>query len=302
MKVRVPADVDMADRVLAGLTARQVAILGVHALALWGLWAAVGRFIPAYAFGVVAVPIATVGFVWATVKVEGTSLERLAAAALTHLRTPRRRVLAPEGITAAPSWAPGAPEPLSPLGLPMDAPDAMGLVSLGPDGHAVICRASSINFALRSEMEQRALVEAFGRLLNALDAPVQLLIRSDRANLDAVVRDMDDRAAELPHPALEEAAREHADFLRTLGARRDVLARQVLICFRDPSPGTPETAAARLGHRIEEAETLLRGLGIRLTRLEETEATYLLARASDPESPVRASADAAVSGVVEAAR
>lgn len=302
MKVRVPADVDMADRVLAGLTARQVAILGAHALALWGLWAVLGRFVPAFVFGVLAVPIATVGFVWATVKVEGTSLEKLAAAALTHLRTPRRRVLAPEGIPASPSWAPSPPGPPAPLELPMNAPDETGLVSLGPEGHAVICRASSINFALRSEMEQRALVDAFGRLLNALDAPLQLLIRSDRANLGVIVGDLDDRAAELPHPALEEAAREHADFLRLLGARRDVLARQVLICFRDPSLETPETATARLGHRIEEAETLLRGLGIRLTRLEETEATYLLARACDPESSVRASAAVPVSGVVEGTR
>ncbi|MEX2555560.1 MAG: PrgI family protein [Actinomycetota bacterium] len=302
MKVRVPADVDMADRVLAGLTARQVAILGAHALVLWGLWVVAGRFIPAFVFGVIAVPITTIGFVWATVKVEGTSLEGLAAAALKHLRTPRRRALAPEGIAGLPSWAPGVAVPLVPLELPMDCPDETGAIALGSEGHVVVCRASSINFALRSETEQRALVEAFGRLLNALDAPIQILIRSDRANLGAVVADIEDRAVGLPHAALEQAARAHVEFLRSLGARRDVLARQVLICFREPSPEAGATAAPRLEHRIEEAATLLRGFGIRLSRLEETEATYMLARACDPESPQGASAAARFSGVVEAAR
>jgi len=300
MKVRVPADVDMADRVLAGLTVRQVAILGAHALALWVLWSAVGRLMPAFVFGAVAVPIATVGFVWSTVKVEGTALERLAASALAHLRTPRRRVLAPEGISSVPSWT-AQPVSVAALDLPMEAVDEQGLVSLGTEGHVVICRASSINFALRSEEEQRALVEAFGRLLNSLDAPLQILIRSDRVNLDAVVRELNDRASELAHPALEEAAREHADFLRTLGARRDVLARQLLICFRDPSAAEPQTAATHLDYRIEEAATLLRGLGIRLVRLSGTEASRLLTRACDPESR-NGSSTACVTGVVEGER
>lgn len=299
MKVRVPADVDMADRVFAGLTARQIAILGADALLLWAAWATAGQFVPAFAFGALAMPLATLGFVWATVKVEGTTFERLAVAALQHLRVPRRRVLAPEGIVLAPAWAHGA-EPVAPLDLPMDAPDADGVVALGAEGHAVVCRASAINFALRSEVEQRALVDAFGRLLNALDAPVQFLIRSDRADLARLVTDIDERASDLPSPALERAAREHADYLRGLAARRDVLSRQTLVCFRDPSTGDSQAAAARLAHRVEEAETLLRGLGIRLRRLEETEAAHLLARTSDPEAP--ASESASPAGVVEAVR
>ena len=300
MKVRVPADVDMADRVLAGLTARQLAILGADALLLWALWASVGRLVPAVAFGIVAMPLATLGFVWATVKVEGTTLERLAAAALQHVRVPRRRVLAPEGLAATPAWAPAKAEEAAPLELPLSEPDADGVLALGEEGYAVVCRASSINFALRSELEQRALVEAFGRMLNALDAPVQFLVRSDRADLGAMVGDLKERADELPHPALSQAAREHAAFLQGLASRRDVLVRQALVCFRDPSTGNGDAAGARLSHRIEEAESLLRGLGIGLRRLDQSEAAHLLARTADPDAP---SLDAALAaGVVEGKR
>lgn len=294
MKVRIPADVDMADRIFAGLTARQLAIIGGHLLVLWALWAAVGGSVPPYAFGALAVPVAAVGFTWATAKVEGTTLERLVAAAVRFLRAPRKRVLAPEGVPEAPRWARASVSPVAPLELPVSGAGSDGAIDLADDGTAAICRASSINFALRSEAEQRALVEAFGRLLNALDAPIQFVVRSDRADLRTVVDDLERSAGALPHPALERAALEHAGFLRALSARRDVLARQVVVCFRDPRP--PEEATPHLTRRVEEAGGLLRGMGIRLARLEE-DAERLIASACDPEAPARPPTTAA-NGIV----
>jgi hypothetical protein len=286
MRTRIPADVDMADRIFAGLTARQLAILGGHALALWALWAATGERLDPFAFGAVTVPIAALAFVWATVKVEGTTLERLAVAGVGFLRTPRRRVFAPEVVPALPRWMRRRAFPVAPLDLPVAGAATDGCIDLSPEGSMVACRASSLNFALRSEAEQRALVEGFGRLLNALDEGVQFLVRSDRVELEGVVAEMERRAGALPHPALEQAALEHAGFLRGLAGRRDVLARQVFVCFRDRRP--PSEAASRLAHRVEEAATFLRGMGVRLARLDAEDASRLIARACDPEcTPAR---------------
>jgi hypothetical protein len=283
MRARVPADVDMADRIFAGLTARQLLILGGHGAFLLLLYVGIGERVPLPVFAAVAVPVALLGLVWATTSPEGTTWERIGIAALRHFRRPRRRVLAPEGVEPAPDWLFGAEEAVAPLDLPVEGvPD--GHVDLGAQGAATVSRATSLNFALRSEAEQRALVEGFARLLNALDAPVQFLVRSGRADLRAVVEALEERAGGLPHPALEEAAREHAAFLRSLGSRRDVLERQVLVCFREPQGGSREEAAARLDHRVEESAALLRGMGVRLSRLEAEEATELLVRASDPEA------------------
>lgn len=280
MKVRVPADVDMADRIFAGLTARQLAILGAHALLLWAAWSAVGRRVPAFVFGALAVPVATVGILWATAAPEGTTVERLVASAVRHFRRPRRLVQAPEGIPDAPAWA-GSTSGLAPLDLPAGEPSLDGHIDLGSDGAVAVCRASAVNFALRSDAEQRGLVEGFGRFLNSLDAPVEFLVRSGRADLRALVERLEEQAGGLPHPALERAAKEHAAFLLALATRRDVLTREVLVCFREPGPS--DEAAAHLDHRVEEASALLRGMGIRLARLSGAEATSLLARATDPE-------------------
>lgn len=283
MRVRVPADVDMADRIFAGLTARQLAILGGHALLLVLLYVTLGARIPVALFGVMAAPITVLGLLWATTSLDGTTWERIAVAALRHFRSPRRRVMAPEGIASLPAWAPASAASLAPLELPFEGASRDGHLDLGAEGIAVICRATSINFALRSEAEQRALVEGFAKLLNALDAPVQFLVRSNRADLRSFVDGIEERARGLPHPALEAAAREHAAFLRSLASRGDILSRQVLVCFREAA-GAGDERLTKLEHRTEEAAALLRGLGVRLARLDGEQAAELLAAASDAES------------------
>jgi hypothetical protein len=298
VRVRIPADVDMADRIFAGLTARQLVILGGHALLLALLYGVLGERLPLPLLGAIAIPIACLGLLWATTSAEGTTWERMALSAFRHFRRPRRHVLAPEGIPDAPSWAGDVPS-LAALEFPASGVSRDGHVDLGADGAAAICRASSVNFALRSETEQRALVEGFARVLNALDAPVQFLVRSNRVDLRDLVGAIDEIAPGLPHPALEAAAREHATFLRSLGTRRDALSRQVVICFRDP--GRADESASGLGHRVEEAGALLRGIGVRLVRHEGPEIAQLLARTTDPAVELPQSSGSS-SGVVEGTR
>jgi hypothetical protein len=179
--------------------------------------------LPLAVLGVVGVPVVLVGLAWATTSPQGTTWERVGLAAIRHLTKPRRRVFAPETIPESPVWLPKGAA-LAPLEFPVSAATD-GHVDLGAEGAVAICRASSVNFALRSETEQEALIDGFGRLLNALDAPTSFLLRSNRADLRETVEAIEERSISLPHPHLEAAAREHASFLRSIAARRDVLSR-----------------------------------------------------------------------------
>ena len=49
-RVRVPADVERPDRILAGLTARQLAILATSGVALWAAYLATRHVVPVAAF------------------------------------------------------------------------------------------------------------------------------------------------------------------------------------------------------------------------------------------------------------
>jgi hypothetical protein len=290
----------MPDRIFAGLTARQIAILGGHALVIWSLYGALAGRVPIAFLGAIGMPVALLGAAWAWGKPEGTTFERLAVSAARHLLSPRRKVLAPEGVPQLPAWT-GPTAGLAPIDAPVAEPVEDGLLDLAGAGATVACRASSLNFSLRSEQERRALVDGFGRMLNSLDAPVQFVVRSERADLHETVGSLEELAPALPHRALEAAAREHAEFLRSLAARRDVLRRQMNVCFRDPGHTTESDSASHLAHRVEEATTLLRGIGIKLVRLDRSELAGMLACATDPEAAPIARSDRELSDVVEAA-
>jgi hypothetical protein len=284
-RVRIPADVERPDKLLAGLTARQLAILAVAAVALWAGYAATRHLVPVAVYGVVAVPVGAFAALLALGRFEGVPADRWVTAAWRHHRSPRRLVPAPEGIPAVPGFVGVSPGPQpAPLRLPVAGVVDDGLVDLGADGLAVVCRASAVTFSLRTPAEQEGLVAGFARWLNALDQPAQILVRAEPVDLTPAIDALMEAAPGLPHPALEAAARDHAAFLGELADRRDLLRREVLVVLRQTSG---QDAPARLHRRAAEAATALGGAGVTLTVLDSQPAGACLAGALDPANPVR---------------
>jgi hypothetical protein len=282
---RIPADVERPDRVAFNLTARQLVILAVTGVLAWLLATAAQLLVPPLVADALALPVVAVGAALALGQRDGLSLDQLAMAALRQARAPRRQVPAPEGVPAPPdllAHLPAGPRP-GPLALPAHGITPDGLVDLGGDGMALVCQASTVNFALRTPAEQEALVGAFARVLHALTGPAQLVVRTDRVDLAGLIGDLDERAGGLPHPALERCARGHAVFLDELGHRRDVLRRAWLLVFRDP---TRSGASVRLARRAEQAAALLQAAGVQLVPLDQPHAYAVVASATDPDSPL----------------
>ena len=291
-RVRIPADVDRPDKLLAGLTARQLAILAVAAVALWAGYAATRHLVPPAAYGAVAVPFAAVAALLALGRMEGVPADRWVLAAWRQHRSPRRLVPAPDGVPAAPAFlaksASSKPLP-APLRLPLAGIDAGGVVDLGSDGLAVICRASAVTFSLRTPAEQEALVAGFARFLSSLAEPVQVLVRSERLDVRPAICALLDAAPGLPHVALERAARDHAAFLAGLAASRDLLRREVLVVLRQPAgqASAEGDGAGRLLRRAAEAAAALAAAGVSLSVLDGAAAAGVLGRCLDPAAPPR---------------
>lgn len=282
--VRIPADVDRPDRLVAGLTGRQLVILAAAGLVLLAGWAASRAWLPAPVFIVAAAPAASAAVVLAVGRRDGLPADRLALAALRHVRSNRRLVPAPEGIPALPPGVPRIPMP-APLDLPVDDIAVDGTLDLGESGAALICRASSLNFGLRTDAEQKAVVAAFGRWLNSLTDPVQIVVRAERVDPSGAVTALRQGVSALPSIGLERAAIDHSRFLADLARRADVLRRSVLVVFRTGRPEGPGS----LARRATDAASALAGAGITLTPLAELEARALLADAMNanavPGSP-----------------
>jgi hypothetical protein len=325
--VRIPADVDREDTLVANLTARQLLLLAAGGALLYVLWTLARPLVPVPVFLVVAVPMAAAAGYVALGRRDGLPMDRLLLAALRQRMAPRYQVAASEGIQAAPSWLTAraidsaasegggrviAPAPLRP---PADGVRETGVIELGADGLAAVAVCGTVNFALRTPTEQESLVASFARYLHSLTAPVQILIRAERLDLSAQINELCAQAGALPHPALEAAAREHADHLAQLAQSTVLLRRQVLLVLREPfrasTPsdglgGTSRFAAsaqrrsaraagpvgeaavraaeARLGRRLAEASDLLGPAGITVTALDAGQATAVLASACNPDS------------------
>jgi PrgI family protein len=282
-RVRLPADVELEDRLAFGLTARQLSLLAATALLTYGLFTVAQSALPLPLAAALCVPVTLAGAVLSLGRRNGLPADRLARLALRHLASPRLRPLAPEGIPTALPGQP-RPRPAAPLDLPVRAVRRSGLVELSDGSSALILRAASGSFALKSDEEQAALVESFGRFLNSLTEPLALYVCSEPVDLADRAEALETAAAAMSEPRLAEAAQAHAAFIRKLPADGELRRRDLLLVLCTPSR---DRAAARAGleRRAQEATDLLSSAGVELTRLDGEQTAALLARALDPPGP-----------------
>jgi hypothetical protein len=284
LSVRVPADVEREDRVLAGLTARQLTIVAGTGVALWLLLMATRHVVPPLLIAAGSIPVMASAVAFALVRRDGVSLDRLFVAAVRQHLRPRRRV--PGDVAATPSFLlPYAGRAPAPLGLPVTAVSPDGVIALGDEGCAAVVACSTVSFALATYGEQEAMVAGFARCLHGLTAPVQVLIRAERIDLTPMADGLHQAAPTLPDPALEVSAREHAAFLAELATRSELLRRQVLVVVRD-APGEradlESTQVLRMGEQLAAALT---ATGVSAHVLDGPAAMSVLAASCDPNNP-----------------
>ncbi|WP_157254882.1 PrgI family protein [Nonomuraea typhae] len=286
---RIPADINTPDKIAYGLNLRQlliVALTGGIAAAVYYLF---HQLLPVVILTAILLPIIALGIAIALGKRDGLSLDRFALAALLHGRASKRLVAAPDAVTGPPRWCRLRGKLPAPLRLPVKAIRTDGALELADGGVAVLVGTGTLSFHLRTTSEQAALVGGFGRWLNSLEAPVQVLARARQADLTDLVETIEARSDALPHPALANAAREHAAYLADLNTSRELLTRQVLVVLRDHPTSSRghravrrDASAAAVLRRAAEAERALAALGVTTRVLDANEATQALTECLDP--------------------
>jgi hypothetical protein len=283
LRTAVPADVDAPDRIAWGLTARQLAILAVAGTTGYGLHQALAPLVPQLLLAAVALPVA--GLLVAVVlgRRDGLGLDAWLLAAARFRRTPRHQTSTPAAAAVAGGLVHVAtPPPVpSPLRLPAEAITQEGALVLPGRRHATVVAAGTVNLGLRTSSEQAALITGFGRWLNSLSAPAQIVVSTQPVDLHAYATAVAQQAQLLPNPALAAAAADHARYLASLADSRDPLRRQVLVVAHT-EPGQPAAAAARRGGDTARALT---GLGVQARQLDGAAVVAALAAAVDPYTP-----------------
>ncbi|WP_435823091.1 PrgI family protein [Micromonospora parva] len=301
MRARMPADVDAPDKVAYGLTFHQLAIVAAGALLFYAAWRALHDVVPVPVFIGAGVVLGGLVIGLALGRRDGLSMDVWLLHAIRHTRTPRSLSTASVAAdTGSPDWVDTptsgrVPLP-APLRLPADAIDDDGEIRLG-DARAAIVGTTTVNLALRTPGEQAALIEGWGRWLNSLSTPTQIVVSAQPVDLASHGRALAAAVDAQPHPRLRAACADHAEFLGDLAARRDPLRRQVLVVTR-AAAGERAHAARR---RADDTVRALAGLGVSPRVLDGSAVTAALAGAADPYRPPQPGRLAAPDAVITAA-
>lgn len=102
--------------------------------------------------------------------------------------------------------------------------------------------ASSINFALKSEDEQNAIVQGYISFLNSLDFPLQIVIQSRRLNVDAYLGSLEVKEREQTNELLRTQISEYREFIGQLVTLGEIMGKRFYVVV----PYTP-LGGARAG-------------------------------------------------------
>ena len=99
-----------------------------------------------------------------------------------------------------------------------------GVVLLKGGGMRAVVRCSSLNFALKSQDEQDALIFEFQNFLNSLDFYVQIFINSRFLNIDDYVETLKEKEAEQANDLLRIQTTEYINFIKDFVANTNIVS------------------------------------------------------------------------------
>ena len=172
-----------------------------------------------------------------------------------------------------------------------------GIVILKNGQMCSILLASSINFALKSLDEQRAILQQFQLFLNTLDFSLQIYVQSRKLNIEPYLELLQSRESAQDNDLMRIQLREYMDFIRTFMNEVDVMSKNFFVVIpytpgamnikkgitdmftksraATPSDNTFEENRIQLEQRVGIVEQGLVRLGVRTIPLKNDELVEL---------------------------
>ncbi len=104
-----------------------------------------------------------------------------------------------------------------------------GVLILPGEQYRVILEASAINFELKSDDEQDAIIEAYQSFLNSLSCPVQILARIREMDMQQYLDEFRRASAEEKEPVYREQIKNYAEFVQSLITTNKILSRRFYV-------------------------------------------------------------------------
>lgn len=92
-----------------------------------------------------------------------------------------------------------------------------------------VIEVTAINFELRSEGEQIAILQNFQRFINSIDFPLQIVVNSRKLNIDEYLKLVEQSSSELTNELLKIQATEYAKFIKELSDLSNIMSKKFYI-------------------------------------------------------------------------
>lgn len=92
-----------------------------------------------------------------------------------------------------------------------------------------VLQVSSLNFALKSEDEQRGIIQGYVGFLNAIDFELQIVVQSRKLNIDPYVEQLDILARQQENELLRKQTRSYRSFIAHFVEATNIMDKQFYI-------------------------------------------------------------------------
>lgn len=180
-------------------------------------------------------------------------------------------------------------------------------------GASLVLESTSLNFGLLSVREQQAVIAAYAGLLNSLNYPIQILVRSQKKDISNYMKTLDRAEKEIKSPKLAAIMKGYKNFILEAVKKKNVLSKSFFIIIpftpfelgvaksmkstlapkaKNKPLGFPKTYVLRKAKitLLPKRDHLMRQmgrLGIQLKQLNNDELVELTYNTYNPQKPIK---------------
>lgn len=147
------------------------------------------------------------------------------------------------------------------------------ILILPPNVNRAILQVSSVNFELKSDEEQDVLIETYQSFLNALDCPIQIVIRVRELDVDSYLNDLEQKASLEKENIYRLQIQDYSGFVQSLIKNNKILTRYfyVVVPYVGKDSNNFELIKEQLSFNCDMIAKGLVRLGIQSKRLSSLE-------------------------------
>ncbi len=160
-----------------------------------------------------------------------------------------------------------------------------GVLILPNYHYRAVLHVSSVNFELKSEDEQDAIIDTYESFLNSVGCPLQILIRTREIDMDKYLGELEERLIDETEPIYQSQLQNYHEFIRSLITTNKILTRNfyVIVPYDSTSKVDFESIREQLGLRVDIVMKGLARIGMHSRELGSLELLDLFYSFYSPE-------------------